>query len=433
MRGSSALAWLWLVTRAGVIILLLTWERSVLGDVDYYARSLDGLADRGLADVLIEYPVPGVVLVALPWLVTELFGRPDYYATVLVAFALATDGAFLGLLRRAGRWGRPGTAWWGVSLGEWAWLLAVPLLGATAYARFDLLPGILCGCAILYSAHRPGVATALAAVATGLKYWPAPFLAALAVSRVARLRAIAVTAAVGGLLALGSASLAGWWRLVSPLVWQSDRGLQIESVAATPAMIGFAADPETFTTVFTEHNAFEVFGPSVAGLLTVGEIATAVLVLVLGWHWWRSWQVLSDRSRDGVDVVVWLCLAATTGYIVTSKVFSPQYLLWILPSAVAGLVVLRGDDSWRRLLRWTVLLLAATALTQLVFPLAYGPLIDHRPLTGAVVALLTVRNALMVWLAVVAFAEVRRCLARAATSAPQRSVVTGGAERPHAR
>ena len=123
------------------------------------------------------------------------------------------------------------------------WLLGVPLLGSTAYARFDLLPGVLCGAAVLLVARHPRTAAAVVAVATGVKLWPALVIPPLLA--VARPRRAATAVLVGTGLALAGASvvLAGWGRLLSPLTYQSDRGLQIESVLATPAMLAWWHDP----------------------------------------------------------------------------------------------------------------------------------------------------------------------------------------------
>ncbi|HSE70751.1 MAG TPA: glycosyltransferase 87 family protein [Nocardioidaceae bacterium] len=398
--GRFSAAATWLLTRALVLWLFFGHEAWVTGDVAYFAASLSAVPEVGLEATLVEYPLPGVVLVALPWLVAEWVGAAGVYAFLVMVLALVTDAAFTALLHHTGR---------GRRSAMWTWLLAVPLLGATTYARFDLVPGILAGTALLLLAAHPRVAAVCGAVATGLKFWPALLLPALAAPRRSRGPVLIVVALVGVLLAGASVVVAGWSRLVSPLTWQGERGLQVESVAATPAMLGWAIAPERFTVGFSEFNAFEVHGPGADVLLRLSQLGTLAVVVGLAVLWVRAL-----RLGDGLDgeAVTWTCLAAVTGFLVTSKVLSPQYLLWLLPLAAAGLVASGtgsvGDPDAgpsRRLVWWSAALLAATAATHLVFPTFYGGITTHQPWSVWVVALLAARNLVLVWLLVHAAAE----------------------------
>jgi hypothetical protein len=398
LRSSSrVLGWLllWAVTRAFVLWQLQGPHGWVSGDVAYFDASLSRLAEQGPATVLVEYPLPGVALVALPWLLTGAGGNPEAYADMVVAFALVTDIAFgLLLARLAGPTGR--------RTALLAWLAAVPLLGATAYARFDLVPGILAGAGLLLLGRAPRLAAGAAATATGLKLWPALMLPALAAPTRARRGVLLVVVSVGALLAGVSVGLAGWARLVSPLSWQADRGLQIEAVLATPAMVGWALAPERFSVAYGPFNAFEVTGPGVGLLTAASGLLSVLLVPALGLLWARAWR---RGEALGVDDVAWLVLAAVAAFMVTSKVLSPQYLLWLLPAAAAALAVVGPQ---RRLRRWTVVLLVATGLTQLVFPVWYAGVVAPQPWSPWVVLVLAVRNLLLVWLLVDAVTEVLR-------------------------
>lgn len=393
---SRALGWLllWAVTRGFVLWLLLGPHAWVGGDVAYFDASLSRVPERGLAGVLVEYPLPGVALVALPWLLAGAGGHPDGYAAVVVAFAAATDAAFGVLLARvAGRGRRTALL---------VWLAAVPLLGATAFARFDLVPGILAGVGLLLFKRAPRLAAGAAAVATGLKLWPALLLPALAAPVRTRRGVVVVVAVTGALLAGGTVVLTGWGRLVSPLTWQADRGLQVEAVLATPAMLGWTLAPERFTVAYGPFNAFEVAGPGVGLLTAVSDALSLLLVPVLGGLWVRAWR-RGGRLRG--DDVAWLALAAVAAFLVAGKVLSPQYLLWLLPLTAAAHVV---ADEPGRLRRWTAVLLVATGLTQLVFPVGYAGIVAPLPWSWWVVLVLAVRNLLLVWLLVAATAEVLR-------------------------
>ncbi|MGH3443754.1 MAG: glycosyltransferase 87 family protein, partial [Nocardioidaceae bacterium] len=179
----------WLLTRAWVWWLLLGTESWVRGDVGYFAHSLAASGQTGLAHTLVEYPLPAVGVLAVPWVL------PGGYAVLVAVAAMVTDAAFTILLRRAS----PGRRTAPVVV----WLLAVPALGATAYARFDLLPGVLVGICLLAAARHPRLAAGCAALAAAVKLWPALVLAPL-LCRVRGLRgrrtALSVLAVVVGVV-----------------------------------------------------------------------------------------------------------------------------------------------------------------------------------------------------------------------------------------
>jgi hypothetical protein len=215
---------------------------------------------------------------------------------------------------------------------------------------------------------------------------------------------IALAGAIGVALSGASLLIAGWDRLVSPLTYQADRGLQVESVSATPAMIAWWLHPHRWHVVYAVHRAYEVTGPGVGALLFASAVLTALYAVGLLVGWWR---VLTSPVPVNLEAVVWLSLASVTGFIVTGKVLSPQYLLWLLPAAAAGLVVC----GWSRRLRaWCVVLLAAAGATQLVFPTYYLSVILPQPHTWLTIQILAGRNLLLVGLLVAAVLEFRRTL-----------------------
>ena len=87
-------------------------------------------------------------------------------------------------------------------------------------------------------------------------------------------------------------------------------------------------------------------------------------------------------------------LALATALFVLNKVGSPQFMLWILPIVVVGMVT---TDSWWS--RPAMLTVAASVLTTIVFPLMYPLLLQVHLLP---ILILAARNALLVWLLVIA-------------------------------
>jgi len=95
-----------------------------------------------------------------------------------------------------------------------------------------------------------------------LKLWPIVMLPVFLLRRAARatvLRSSRDRLVLGGI----SLAIAGYSRLVSPVNWQAARGLQIESVSATPLMLARAVHPHgTWDIRTSKYKATEMFGPA---------------------------------------------------------------------------------------------------------------------------------------------------------------------------
>ena len=447
-----ALAWLvlrgWVVVLYGFPAAAAAWfgwsgaEWGVVGDVTYYRDSLDTLASEGVEGTMVEYPVPALLLLWIPHAAIGLLGLGgDAFVVAVLVMAALTDLLFMMLLV-LGRHGEHPR--FGISGAEALWLVAVPALGATAYARFDLFPGIMVGLAVLYAASRPKVAAAFAAFATGAKYWPILVIPALAATRRAR-KPVVVTVAITGVALAGlSLALGGWDRLMTPLGYQGDRGLQIESVFATPAMVAWGHGSTDYVVDYTEWKAYDVSGPTVEALLLAATIASVVgAALVIVW-WVLAWRRLGGRRGEPPDgdpgspteeTIVWLVLATVAAFLVTNKVLSPQYLLWLLPATAAGRVLLRGRAR-RRLGFWSVVLVAATLLTHEIFPRMYGYMLTYNE-TGSprITEVLAWRNGLLLLLFLYAAWRTTRLLTFSAavpTTAAEKVAISGrhGRRRP---
>ncbi|MGH3351115.1 MAG: glycosyltransferase 87 family protein [Nocardioides sp.] len=424
----------WLVTRGWVVVLYgfpsaaegwFDWsgaEWGVVGDVNYYRESLDALATEGVAGTLVEYPVPALLLLWIPYAAINLLGLSgDAFVVAVLAMAALTDLLFMALIVRNRRAEHPRL---GVSGAEALWLAAIPALGATAYARFDLFPGIMVGLAVLYAVRKPKVAAAFAAFATGAKYWPILVIPALAASRRARKRVILTVAITGTALAGLSLVLGGWDRLMTPLTYQSERGLQIESVFATPAMVAWGHGSAGYVVDYTEWKAYDISGPTVGALLLAATIASVVAAaLVIVW-WVLAWRRLgmqqSRRNGDATEeTIVWLVLATVAAFLVTNKVLSPQYMLWLLPAAAAGMVLLQGRAR-RRLGVWSLVLVVATLLTHEIFPRMYGYMLTYNDIGSPwITEVLAWRNGLLVLLFLYAAWRTTRLLTISASAHPE--------------
>ena len=373
----------WLVSRAITLALLVMVESTVVGDVSYYARSLRVLFHGGsIHQVLQEYPLPVMAIMLPPYLLGIM--NPLAFGALFAASMLIVDAIFTWTLWRVG--GRRRSE----AVRFWLWF--VPAVGPMAYFRFDLVPAMLAGAAVLAAARRPAWSGALTAIGASLKLWPALMLPSFLLRRLDRRPVLKGFFFTGLAIAGASFAVGGWSRLLSPLHWQSGRGLQIESVTATPLMLGWAVHPKgTWDIRISDYKAYEIYGPGVHGFITASSIFTILGLAFLGFLWYRA-RMLPSVSAE---TVAWLFLATAAMVTITNKTLSPQYILWLGGPLAALLARWPGDPYVRRAAR---LLLIICVLTQIVFPLTYNHLTNGDEASLPTMLVLTLRNVLLVTL-----------------------------------
>ena len=238
----------------------------------------------------------------------------------------------------------------------------------------------------------------LTGLGAAVKLWPALLIGAFLSYRADR-RPVGIAFVVVGFgLALISLIFGGWSRLISPLTWQSGRGLQIESIWATPLMLARALRPDDWTVDMSRYQAYEIFGPGVAAWITISNVATLLglaLIILL--------TVRAFRHDGSTPVAIGFVIVAIVAIMtITNKTLSPQYLLW-LGGPMAGLLVLRPGatpEERSAINRMAGQLLILALLTQLVYPLFYDSLLGGHGRTMIIISTIVtaIRN-----LALVAF------------------------------
>ncbi|MFF7241978.1 glycosyltransferase 87 family protein [Streptomyces collinus] len=386
-RRLTGLLGAWCATRPVLLLLVLGVLAlpgvDVTTDVSVIYRGWYEVLRQGtfpLDDVTWQYPPAAALAMLAPAALPFLSYPHAFFALVCLA-----DLAVLALLGRAGT--RPGRS----LRGAWAWVAGVPLLGPTVYARYDLMVTAVAVAALLAGARRPRLMGTLAAFGALLKVWPALLLAAAARRAWA---AAAVTAA--GLAALSAAAAPGAFAF---LAHQRDRGTEVESLGAL--VFHVARHFGWPGRVLLNYGSVEFLGPGVA---LVSGAAMALTGAALGWL--VLWRLRA--ARPAPHTLADAAFTAVLLFTVTSRVISPQYLVWLV--GLAGVCLCLRTS---RMTAPAVLLLAACPLTVLEFPVGFEHVVasDARG-----VLLLLLRDGLLLAAALVAARALWRSTAPAAAA-----------------
>ncbi len=395
----------WLVTRAAMVLVLVHSGAGLLGSggvprevYGLYAHWAGRLAEGSfpVGDPMWQYP-PG----AGPVLLAPALVPGVSYFEAFVGLTLLADALVLAALLRAGT--RPGRGIGGARL----WLFGLPLMLHLPLARYDVQVTAFAVVGLLSLARTPRLAGACAAVGAAVKMWPGLVLLGTPPGRVTR-RTWAAAAVTGGLLLT---LLAVTFR--EPLGFlreQGARGVQIESLGGT--VLGFARHAGWRGTVHYRYGAMEFTGPYVTLVAVVSLALTAVAALLL-----VAWRLRARRWTEATAFDAALC--AVLLFTVTSRVISPQYMVWLLGLAA---VCLTSRHTTQRPV--AALVVAATAVSTVVYPMAYGEVIGS---TWPGCLLMLLRNGLLVAAAVLALRRLWRATTgpRPGTPGPD-----GHADRP---
>jgi hypothetical protein len=217
---------------------------------------------------------------------------------------------------------------------------------ALVAARFDLIPaGLTLGAVILAGRAKWKWAFSLLALATLFKIYPivlaVPFLIAQQMQSSdkwyswRRWSALGVYVGICVVVTLISLGL-NIANTLSPLVYFFGRPIQIESSPATLLWLGsFFGYPLQFVHTFGSVNVISPLSHSVSLL---SSLCLGGGLLFTFWLQWRGKLDVYTASLLTVLIIM-----------ITGKVFSPQYLMWVIP-----LLAFVGKVNWKWLITWGI-------------------------------------------------------------------------------
>lgn len=200
-----------------------------------------------------------------------------------------------------------------------------------------------------------GALTGLAAL---LKVWPVLLLAG-AVRRRAWTTAALTAAALSLLFALAMPGAFAF------LTFQRDRGTEVESLGALALHVArqFGWRGE----VLMNYGSLEFLGPYVD---VVSDVSLGLTAVAFGWL--LLWRLLARRFTP--HMLADAAFTAVLLFTVTSRVISPQYLVWLI-----GLAAVCLCFRATRMTLPAALVLAASFVTVLEFPILFEDVVTSTP------------------------------------------------------
>ena len=309
--------WLLVLAAAAVhlaaLLPLIGSESFILDNVfrPYVEGVLAGSTPYG--SLGFEYPPGAVPVLVLPGLISS---TAEHYRTAFDAWMLVWDLGILAVLGLA-----LSTDLRKLTVALVIYSLGLLVLGRLVLARFDLVPAALSLTALVLYQRKKGFDWGLALGAGAVvKAWTVALLPVFLLGERRRYMAIAGFAlpVVVGVVAVWSIFGEGPG---TAFAYHTDRGLQIESLAASlfliAAKLGLVEVDATFGS-----GSFNIAasGASLAKTLSIVLLIAGYLALLL----------LIYVKQIKTDLAVTLI----TGWlIVIAPVLSPQFLIWILPLA----------------------------------------------------------------------------------------------------
>ena len=378
------------------------------GEVDYWSkienRVIESARPWPYRDIPIEYQPGALLTITLPALLADNFREYRFWLASWFGFLYMLN-LYMGIRLVTG--GAPTETqvkrllWWSLAF--------LFLLGGIVTSRFDhivvtciLLSAVTFGHALQKKGTQSLIWFGLFGFVTSIgvltKIVPGLILISVLLYLLVLhkknphwAQAIASVTGLGaGLVILN----AGFYAVFGPGYWESftyhmDRGIQLESIYSGIMLLARMAGLATVTHEFSFGSSNVVFALADAAKL-ISPFLFFGIAAFLAHRVWR------DRLPEGqgaepegfvCSYILLLTLILLLAFMLTNKVFSPQYMIWIGP--LTALLVAVHKNMWQT----GVLVLIASGMTQGIFPHLYEFLNQFHP---AMVILLNLRNALLI-------------------------------------
>lgn len=237
----------------------------------------------------------------------------------------------------------------------WTYVIAAAAIGPVFLTRFDIFPTLFAVAALLML-NKPIRSGMMLGIGALLKVWPAFLIVAHPRRSLGKVAAGMAAVGIAGMMML---SLWGP-NFLSFLKEQGDRGLQVESAGGIFYIIGGFLGVH-LDTIF-RYGSMEIDAAGAGIIASIVTLAGFVAMGVIAY-----WRLRGRLERvPGADIALTIVLIS----IASSRVFSPQYMVWV--AGLAAVVMLNRNTLMKPVV-WLMLPVALAG--QFVYPFAYGNMI----------------------------------------------------------
>lgn len=373
------------------LLAVSTWK--VRADMRLYYNYSSAIAQGQIPfrDFPVEYPPLALLPIALP----QLFrvGSDEFFRHLYYVIFAAQNVILCGITAVIVLWMTQQQPKRNPQRTIAIFSLLVVLNATVILCRFDILPALLTALALWFvMICRPGLAGVSIWLGIMTKLYPVVLLPVLGLYYLTRRQYAEVAKFVGGsIVAVGMTLLPflsiGLDHLLVITQYHQARGIQLESTAAGLILL---ARQFGWTTVevITNYGAFHLISPIAEPILKVLPFVFFATWTLAVLSCFKRFQLERRSNYVTIHQSLLICsMLILLTFIVTSKVFSPQYLVWVLPFAP----FLRTQQIR--------VFIAICVLTLAIFPFFYDSLIEMNFLA---ILLLNLRNitmvSLMAWL-----------------------------------
>jgi uncharacterized membrane protein len=341
-------------------------------------------------DFGLEYPPLSLLFFILPRLLADSWLFYSYFFQIEVLIC-----ACLGLWITYRIAQRTGQSPWKLMA---PYTLAIVAIGPITGQQYDIFPAImLLGSLYFFWQGKHKTSWVLMTLGVLTKLFPAVLapLYLIIYLRERRFRTLAegvISAALVCLVVLLPFLVTGPDNLMSLVTYHTARGLQVESTYSSFLLLGNSLGFNLAEMEFN-YGSWNLNGTAAHILASFSSGFQLVVLLLCYWYIWT-------RLRPGRIQIAELnsfALLLISALLFTSKILSPQYIIWLLP------VIALAATRWRFTV-WGVFV-AACLMTYFIFPVYYTELLNQNVV---LIMILGLRNILLLLLGLLAVVSIQK-------------------------